>query len=196
MAHIDTPHDQQNLINQAMATKYPKKFQLLIDDAIRHLWDPKYPKPDLQSLTELLEDEAWDDLVMGILGGYIDRDSLIEFLDDSTLMDYEYVDEKTGITDQSRINFARGRLQSLLDETMCSIHTIDVESKAMPPATLCIMMYYHPLGGSSYYDISVWHTEDEYLDCLKPEIILEQGDISDVEILKLWKKPRVRKKAR
>jgi hypothetical protein len=179
-----------------MATKFPKKFQVLIDDAIRHLWDPKYPEPDLLLLTECLEDEAWDDLVMGILGGYIDRDRLIEFLDDATLLDYVDVDEKTGITVQDRINFARGRLEHLLNETMCSIHAIDVESKAMPPASLCIMMYYHGQGGSSYYDISVWHTEDEYLASLKPEIILEQGDITDVEILNLWKKPRAKKKSR
>lgn len=179
-----------------MATKFPKKFQLLIDDAICHLWDPKYPEPDLQLLTEFLEDEAWDDLVMGILGGYIDRDRLIEFLDDSIFMDYEYVDEKTGITDQDRINFARGRLQYLLDESMYSIHAFEVESKSMPPASLCIMMYYHGQGGATYYDISVWHSYDEYLAIQKPEIIMEQGDISDDEILKLWKKPRARKKSR
>jgi hypothetical protein len=178
-----------------MATKFPKKLQLLIDDAIRHLWDPKYPKPDLRPLIDYLEDGAWDDLVNGIVGGFIDRDRLVEFLDDATLMDHIDVDGPNGITDQYRIDFARGRLDSLVEESMYSIHAIDVESKAMPPASLCVMMYYHGQGGSSYYDLSVCHSAEDYLESLKPETILEQGDLGDDDILKLWKKPQ-RKKTR
>ena len=178
-----------------MATKFPKKLQVLIDDAVRHLWDPKYPKPDLCPLIGFLEDGAWDDVVNGIVGGFIDRDSVVEFMDDATLVDYIDVDEKTGITDEYRINFARGRLDSLIEENMYSIHAIDVESKNMPPASLGIMMYYHGQGGAHFYDISVCHSPEDYLASLKPETILEQGDLRDEDILKLWKKQRRRKKA-
>jgi hypothetical protein len=51
-----------------MVTTFPKKLQLLIDDGIRHLWDPKYPDPDLSLLAEWLESEAWDDVVNGMMG--------------------------------------------------------------------------------------------------------------------------------
>jgi len=177
-----------------MDTKLPKKVQLLIDDAIRHLWDPKFPKPDLSLLSEWLEDEAWDDVVNGIWGGYIDRDRLVELLDDATMMDYIDVDQETGITDQIRIDFARGRLDALLEETMCSIHAIDVTSKGMPPASLCIMMYYHGQGGASFYDLTVCHSIEDYLASLKPENILANGDLSDKELLKLWRKPKALRK--
>lgn len=179
-----------------MNTKIPKKFQVLIDDAIRHLWDSTCPKPNLLLLTKWLEEEAWDEVVNGIVGGFIHRDSVVEFMDDATLMDYIDVDEKTGITDEYRINFARGRLDSLIEESMYSIHAIDVESKNMPPASLGIMMYYHGQGGAHFYDISVSHSSEDYLASLKPETILEQGDLRDEDILKFWKKPRKKKKAK
>ncbi len=177
-----------------MATKFPKKLQLLIDDAIRHLWDPEYPEPDLRLLTEYLEVDAWNDVVSGIVGGYIDRDSLVEFMDDATLMDHIDDDQPQRITDQYRINFARGRLDSLFGETMCSIHAIDVESNAMPPASLCMMVYFHGQGGTSFYDLTICHSVEDYLESLKPETILEQGDLRDDDILKLWKNPRAKLK--
>jgi hypothetical protein len=179
-----------------MATTFPKKLQLLIDDGIRHLWDPKYPDPDLSLLAEWLESEAWDEVVNGMMGGYIDRDRVLEFLDDETLMEDFEIDELTGISDQDRIDFARGRIHDLFEDNMCSVHVIDVESKAMPPASLAMTMYYHPQGGAEFYDLTICHSAEDYLASLKPECILEQSDLPDEEILKLWKKPKARRKAK
>ena len=179
-----------------MATTFPKKLQLLINDGIRHLWDPKYPDPDLSLLAEWLESEAWDDVVNGLMGCYIDRDIVIEFLNDETLLEYFDIDESIGISDEDRIGFARGRIHSLFEDSMCSVHVIDVESKAMPPASLAMTMYYHPQGGAEFYDLTICHSAEDYLASLKPECILEQGDLTDEEILKLWKKPKARRKAK
>ena len=179
-----------------MATKFPKKLQRLIDDGIHHLWDAKYPKPDLFLLSEWLESEAWDDVVRGMMGGYIDRDSVIEFLNDETLMEDFDIDESTGISDQDRIDFVRGKIHDLFEDNMCSIHVIDVESKGMPPASLTMTMYYHPQGGAEFYDLTICHSAEDYLASLKPEYILEQSDLPDDEILKLWKKPKARRKAK
>jgi hypothetical protein len=179
-----------------MATTFPKKLQLLIDDGIRHLWDPKYPDPDLSLLAEWLESEAWDDVVNGMMGGYIDRDRVIEFLNDGTLLEYFDIDESIGFSDEDRIGFARARINSLFEDGMCSVHVIDVESKGMPPASLAMTLYYHPQGGAEFYDLTICHSAEDYLASLKPECILEQGDLTDEEILKLWKKPKARRKAK
>ena len=179
-----------------MATKFPKKLQRLIDDGIHHLWDAKYPKPDLFLLSEWLESEAWDDVVRGMMGGYIDRDSVIEFLNDETLMEDFDIDESTGISDQDRIDFVRGKIHDLFEDNMCSIHVIDVESKGMPPASLAMTMYFHPQGGAEFYDLTICHSAEDYLASLKPEYILDQSDLPDDEILKLWKKPKARRKAK
>jgi hypothetical protein len=179
-----------------METKFPKELQILIDDGIRHLWDPKYPDPDLILLADWLESEAWDDIVNGMMGSYIDRDRVIELLDDETLLEYFDIDESTGISDQDRIDFVRGRIHYLFENSMCSIHVIDVESKGMPPASLAMTMYYHPQGGAEFYDLTLCHSAEDYLASLQPECILAQGDISDEEILRRWKRPRAKKKAR
>lgn len=179
-----------------MATIFPKKLQRLIDDGIRHLWDPKYPEPDLFLLAKWLESEAWDDVVNGLMGCYIDRDSVIEFFNDETLLEYFDINESIGITDEDRIGFARGRIDSLFEESMCSAHVIDVESTSMPPAYLAMTLYFHPQGGAVFYDLTMCHSVEDYIASLKPECILEQGDMPDEEILKLWRKPEARRKAK
>jgi hypothetical protein len=179
-----------------MATKFPKRLQRLIDDGIRHLWDAKYPEPDLFLLAEWLESEAWDDVVSGLMSCYIDRDRVIEFLNDETLLEYFDINESIGITDEDRIGLARGRIDSLIEDSMCSAHVIDVESKGMPPASLAMTMYFHPQGGAEFYDLTICHSAEDYLASLKPEYILGQSDLSDDEILKLWKKSKARKKAK
>jgi hypothetical protein len=115
--------------------------------------------------------------------------------DESLMEDFE-IDELTGISDQDRIDFARGRIHDLFEDNMCSVHVIDVESKAMPPASLAMTMYYHPQGVAEFYDLTICHSAEDYLASLKPECILEQGDLPDEEILKLWKKPKARRKAK
>ncbi len=177
-----------------MATKFPKKFQALIDDAIRHLWDPKCPKPDLQPVTQWLRDQAWEDVMNGILGGYIDCQKVLGFLNDATLVGSMDVDKKTDITDPYRINFAKGRLNALFDQSACSIHALDVASKAMPPASLCMMIQYNGVSGARFHNLVVCHCAEDYLASLKSEAALERGSLRDEDILKLCKKPRVKHK--
>lgn len=177
-----------------MTTKFPKKFQALIDDAIRHLWDPNCPKPDLRPLTQWLRDQAWEDVMNGILGGYIDCQKVHGFLDDASLVAPMNVDTKTSITDTYRVNFAKGRLNALFDQSACSIHALDVASKAMPPASLCMMIQHNGVSGARFHNLVVCHCAEDYLASLKHEVVLEQGALQDEDILKLSKTPRVKHK--
>jgi hypothetical protein len=171
-----------------MTKKFPANLRSLVDQAICNLWDKNCPLPDLSPLGEWLEVDGWDYVVDGIYSSYADMEVLKEFLCDEMLIEYDYTAHTSEITDAIRLEFARQKIDHLLSESMDSMHVIELESENMPPAVLCILMYYHGQGGASFYSIDVDFSAEDYIESFKEDIILYQHNLSDQQILSAWMK--------
>ena len=171
-----------------MTNKIPTNLRPLVDQAICNLWDKNCPLPDLSPLGEWLEVDGWDYVVDGIFSPYFHMDVLKDFLSDEMLMDYGYVVDAIEITDAIRVEFARQKIDYLITESMDSMHVIELESKSMPPAVLCILMYYHGQGGAFFNSIDVDFSAEDYVNSIKDEIVLDHHYITDQQILEAWMK--------
>lgn len=171
-----------------MTTKFPADAQLLIDQAICNLWDKKYPKPDLEPLGAWLESDGWDYVVDGIFSPYFHIEKVKDYFSDESLIDYGYAVATSEITDKLRIEFARHKIDYLLSESMDSVHIIEIESMDMPPAVLCILMYYHGQGGAFFDFIGVDFSAEDFVNSIKNEIILDHEFLTDSKILEFWLK--------
>jgi len=171
-----------------MTKKIPANLRPLVDQAICNLWDKNCPLPDLSPLGDWLEVDGWDYVVDGIYSPYADMDALKEFLSDEMLIEYDYAAHASEITDAIRLEFARQKIDHLLTESMDSMHVIELESKSMPPAVLCVLMYYHGQGGAFFNSIDVDFSAEDYIESFKEDIILDQHSLSDQQILSAWMK--------
>ena len=171
-----------------MTNKIPTNLRPLVDQAICNLWDKNYPLPDLSPLGDWLEVDGWDYVVDGIYSPYVDMEALKEFLSDEMLIEYDYVEYASEITDAIRLEFARQKIDHLLTESMYSMHVIELESKHMPPAVLCVLMYYHGQGGAFFNSIDVDFSAEDYINLVKDDIILYQHYITDSQLLEAWAK--------
>jgi hypothetical protein len=178
-----------------MTAKFPTDIQSILDAAVLYLWDKRRPEPNLELLTEWLEGDGWDDVVSGLTASCIYTSRILDDMNDENLLEYRDIANQEIITNSDRIEFARCRIESLISDSMDSFHSIPIESKKMPPAELCFTMYYHPQGGASIDGISVCHSHQDYLDECKGEIITDVNDLSNTEILTLWKKSEAELKA-
>lgn len=69
-----------------------------------------------------------------------------------------------------------------------SSDSIPIETDQKPPAELCFIMDYHPQGRASFDDLRVCHSAEDYLRDWGGEIISDQAELSNSEILDLWRK--------
>jgi hypothetical protein len=177
--------------------EFPPEVRALLDQAVLALWDPARPDPDLNSITDWLEVEGWDYVVDGLVGAYRYVGSrtgpnylgqIVDYLNDDYLLECTDIDNYSRIKNADRIEFARSVIASSLEESMDSIHSIPVLSDTMPPADLCMMMYFHPQGGAEFSNLFVCHSIDDYLEPLKGDIAMDANSLSDRDILKLWRK--------
>ena len=173
-----------------MTAKFPVELRPLVDQAIFHLWDINYPRPDLTPLSDWLGigSDGWDYVVDGLISPYIYIDEAKEFFSDEMLIEYDYVEYASEITDAIRLEFARQKIDHLLTESMYSMHVIELESKHMPPAVLCVLMYYHGQGGAFFNSIDVDFSAEDYINLVKDDIILYQHYITDSQLLEAWAK--------
>ena len=171
-----------------MSTKFPPNLQKSIDAAVLHLWDKRMPEPDLAQLIGWLESEGWNDVVKGLIACYVYVSEVIEVLNDETLMEFTDITERKSIINSDRILFARRHIDSLISSSMDSFHSIPISSKKFPPAELCLTMYFHPQGGADFYDICICHSAEDFVEAVKGELIMDAKDLSDKEILDLWRK--------
>jgi hypothetical protein len=178
-----------------MNAKFPPNVQKTLDAAVLHLWDKRRPEPDLDSLSEWLEGDGWDDVVSLSVGCCIYTDRIMDDLNDETLLEYRDIADPKKITNPQRIEFARSRIEHLISDSMDSFHAIPIESKNMPPAELCFTMYFHPQGGAYFSGISVCHSHQDYLNDCEGDFIIDANDLSDSQILTLWKKSEAELKA-
>ncbi len=177
--------------------EFPPEVCTLLDQAVFSLWDPARPVPDLSPITGWLEVEGWDYVVDGLVGSYLYVGSrtgpnylgqIVDYLNDDYLLECTDIDDYSRIKNADRIEFARSDITSRLNESMDSIHRVSVRSDAMPPADLCMMVYFHPQGGAEFSNIVVCHSIDDYLESLKGDIVMDAKSLSDRDILKLWHK--------
>ena len=178
-----------------MNAKFPPNVQKTLDAAVLHLWDKRRPEPDFDSLSEWLEGDGWDDVVSLLVGCFIYTDRIMDDLNDENLLEYRDIDNQACITNSDRIEFARDHINHLISDSMDSFHALPVESKNMPPAELCFTMYFHPQGGAYFSGISVCHSHQDYLRACEGDFIIDANDLSDSQILNLWKKSEAKLKA-
>lgn len=171
-----------------MYANFPKNIKELLNTAINNLWDERVPQPDLSSMSDWLESDGWDDVVSGLTSSCIYTSRILEDFNDENLLEHRDIGNKQNITNDDRIAFARGLIDYLLSDSMDSCHSIPIETDQMPPAVLCFIMYFHPQGGASFYDLRVCHSAEDYLRDCGGEIINDSADLSNSEILGLWRK--------
>lgn len=177
--------------------EFPPEVRALLDQAVLALWDPAQPVPDLSPITDWLEVDGWNYVVGGVVGAYCYVGSrtgpnylgqIVDDLKDDDLLEYSDIANYSRIKNADRIEFARSVIASRLEESMDSIHSIPVLSETMPPADLCMMMYFHPQGGAEFSNLVVCHSIEDYLEPLKGDIVMDANSLSDRDILKLWHK--------
>lgn len=177
-------------MDESKPIEFPPEVRELLDAAVLALWDPARPAPDLSPISEWLEVDGWDYVVNGIVGPYRYLSELADYLDDDYLLDCTDIEKHSLIKNPDRIEFGRSVIASRLDDCMDSIHFIPVDSLSMPPAALCMMMYYHPQGGAEFSDLVLCHSIEDYLESLKGDIVMNADDLSDGDILGLWRKAK------
>ena len=170
-----------------MLNRFPPALQKIIDEAVLHLWDENFPCPDLNALSGFLEGEGWDLVVEGLSGSCISADELTYVFHDEMLMEYTDITSIDSIKNIDRINFTRGHIEYLISQSMDSFHSIPIEAKKMPPANLCFTMYFHPQGGATFYGFELCHSSEDFIRARKGWLILDANDLSDKDILDLWK---------
>ena len=169
---------------------FPAEIRGLLDAAVLKLWDPARPVSDLSPVADWLEADGWDHLVRGTVGSYRYVSEVAEYLDDFYLIEYTDIEDYSQIKNADRLKYARMMIADKLEECMDSIHCIPVESLSMPPAALCMVMYYHPQGGAEFGYLEVCHSIEDYLESFKGDIIMDVNSLSDREILRLWRKAK------
>jgi hypothetical protein len=173
----------------------PLDFKRLLEKNVLHLWDEKYPAPDLTPLGEWLEVEGWDEVVSGLYSSCIYSNTVMTDLNDETLMEHMDIVKRKEIKNSDRISFARNHIEYLLSGSMDSIHSISIEFNDMPPAELCFTMYYHGQGGAMFGDFELCHSTEEFIKEFDGDLITSPADLSDLQILDLWKKSEAQLKS-
>ena len=177
-----------------MTTKFPLDLQKILDAAVLYPWDKCIPEPELSALIAWLEADGWDAVVIsGLTCIYVS--GIIDDLNDENLMEQTDIVNKKRITNSNRIAFARGHIEHLFSESMDSYHSISIDTKTMPCAALCFTMYYHPQGGATFDGLRVCPSSQDYLDGCNGQIIMNASDLSDSEILDLWKQSEAQLKS-
>ena len=170
-----------------MTLKFPVALQKKLEEAALHLWDKSYPEPDLSSMAVWLETDGWDFVVNGLYSSCIYSSVVMNDLDDETLMEHIEVTSRRKIKNSDRILFTKNHIEYLLSDSMDSLHSIPIEFRKMPPAELCFTMYYHGQGGAMFGDFQLCHSSEEFIEQFEGDIILTPDDLSDLQILNLWK---------
>ncbi len=96
-----------------MYAKFPPNVQKTLDAAVLHLWDKRRPEPDLDSLSEWLEGDGWDDVVSLLVGCCIYTDRIMDDLNDETLLEY------SDIADLKKITHPAPKVKYLVREETC-----------------------------------------------------------------------------
>lgn len=178
-------------------SELPKRFWKARDAAIEHVLSETPLPAALADLQEWLATDGWSDL----LAAWINEDIVLNLegwaeykFSDSSLRDFEGLDEAETITDQMRVDYARAAISGAVEQNegydSPSVHSFTIEREDGERAVLGCIVEIH----GQYGPVPKWHgvfaDKDDFYKHLRKAGFLfhsEVDEIGDAEILALWK---------
>lgn len=171
-----------------MNDTFPLEIQTVLDAAILRLGAPESPQPDFEPVGRWLEVEGRDLLGLSLRASCVFLDGFDSIFSDSSIVDYGWVEEIGEITDQVRVEFAREMIQHALDESLISVHVIELASGKHPPADLCFLVYDNGPGGLDFQYLGIYPSVENFLEVndLGVQLVQDAQTPSDEHILAIW----------
>jgi hypothetical protein len=178
--------------------KIPESIQRICDYLIENAASKTFSNNDLIELQKWLEADGWDDLSapwrLDTLALNLNEWD-IETLSDSSLCDFEGLDESELITDEIRVNFARERIQDEIENgdglTNPSIIDYKIENADKKSVILGCTVEIHGQLGPEIHWHGVFENKDKFYEYIRNNNYIIQSEVeemSDSIILGLWKK--------
>ena len=171
-----------------MAIEIPESLQALARAAVEGVFENKRTKPDLKPLHDWFEDVGWDEVVMSVQGGCVYLENVAErFFYDEMLKDNPDSDARESkITDETRLMFARERIDYELSQTEDYVHAVELKVSGRPSVFLDCYISGQGQGGWDVGWGSQYKTVQDLLDSYVGVAIGDSGSVSDKQILELW----------
>lgn len=171
-----------------MAIEIPESLQALARAAVEGVFENKRTKPDLKPLHDWFEDVGWDEVVMSVQGGCVYLENVAErFFYDEMLEDNPGSDAGgSKITDETRLLFARERIDYELSQTEDYVHAVELKVSGLPSVFLDCYISGQGQGGWDVGWGSEYKTVQDLLDSYVGAAIGDSGSVSDKQILELW----------
>ena len=171
-----------------MAIVIPDSLQALAKAAVRRVFKKSLPEPDLKPLHDWFEDVCWDEIVMSVQGGCVSLGNISErFFYDEMLQDNPDSDARgSTITDETRLLFARERIDYELSQTEDYVHAVELKVSGLPSVFLDCYISGQGQGGWDVGWGSEYITVQDLLDSYVGVAIGDSGSVSDKQILELW----------
>ena len=171
-----------------MAIVIPDSLQALAKAAVRRVFKKSLPEPDLKPLHDWFEDVGWDEVVMSVQGGCASLENISErFFYDEMLEDNPDSDARgSKITDETRLLFARERIDYELSQTDDYVHAVELKVSGLPSVFLDCYISGQGQGGWDVGWGSEYITVQDLLDSYVGVAIGDSGSVSDEQILELW----------
>lgn len=171
-----------------MAIVIPDSLQALAKAVVRGVFKKSLPEPDLKPLHDWFEDVGWDEIVMSVQGGCVSLENISErFFYDEMLEDNPDSDARgSKITDETRLMFARERIDYELSQTEDYVHAVELKVSGLPSVFLDCYISGQGQGGWDVGWGSEYKTVQDLLDSYVGVAIGDSGSVSDKQILELW----------
>ena len=171
-----------------MAIVIPDSLQALAKAAVRRVFKKSLPEPDLKPLHDWFEDVGWDEVVMSVQGGCVYLENVAErYFYDEMLKDNPDSDARESkITDETRLMFARERIDYELSQTEDYVHAVELKVSGLPSVFLDCYISGQGQGGWGVEWGSEYKTVQDLLDSYVGVAIGDSGSVSDKQILELW----------
>jgi hypothetical protein len=170
-----------------MATDLPKSLKKLAREAVESLLDESLPTPDLEPLHVWFEENRWDQIVMSVQGPYAYLDTIAgDLFNDESIREHSDSDDLE-ITDEMRVSFARGFIDSRLDQSDDFVHAVELKVPSLPAAYLDCVVIGQGQGGWSLEWGSIYKTVQELLEAYSDALVGGSASVSDEKILALWR---------
>jgi hypothetical protein len=181
----------------------PKKFWKIRDAAIAHVAS-KSPLPvGIADLQNWLATDGWDSL----LAAWINEDVALNLkrwaeheFTDSSLRDYEGLDDSIAINDQMRVNYARVAINNAIEQSdgydSPSVHSLAIERKDGERAIIGCTVEIHGQAGPVPHWHGLFADKNAFYRYIREAGFLlhsRANEISDVELLSLWPKLKLKR---
>jgi hypothetical protein len=175
----------------------PEHLWPIRDAAIDHVLKGT-PEPDLKPLYDWYEVDGWD----AVISAWTHEAMAFNlfYLAQNTFEDNEMaacegieVDE---ITDELRISYARGRIESGYEDEYLTptLHSCELKRADWDSVILGCVMEIHGQGGLYLNWWGLFKTQDDFYDSIRNSGYIIESDlegITDEQILSLWESPKI-----